>query len=215
MWLDRAIKWLLPREEHFFDLLEQGADCALHSANILVQVCEARDEAERDALVVKMSDAEHAADQVIHDVYDALNKTFVTPLDRSDIYALSTDMEEISDWAKNTVVQIRVHDMADLPERSVELAKHVQQACQEIQAAVKVLRSLKHLDEIRARCKAINQLEHDGDQIYHTQMGEMFRQEKDAIRLLKHKEFLEAMENALDACDDVANALDAVVIKNA
>jgi hypothetical protein len=215
MWLDRAIKWLLPRDDHFFDLLEQGADCALASADLLVRVCEATDETARESLVAAMTDAEHAADQVIHDVYDALNKTFVTPLDRSDIYALSTDMEEISDWAKNTVVQIRLHDMDDLPEGSQEMARHVQRACQEIQAAIRLLRSLKHLEEIRVRCKAINQLEHDGDTIYHAQVGEMFRREKDAVRLMKHKEFLEAMENTLDACDDVANALDAVVIKNA
>src|SRR4030095_12707172 len=81
MWLDRAVKWLLPREEHFFDLLERGAACALDASGLLVKCCEANDLPERLAIVAKIGDAEHAADQVIHEVYEALNKTFVTPID--------------------------------------------------------------------------------------------------------------------------------------
>src|SRR5215213_10351867 len=98
MWIDRAVKWLLPREEHFFDLLERGAECSLRSSTLLVECCEAKTTAaERITFVARMTDEEHAADRVIHDVYDALNKTFVTPMDRSDIYALATDLENITD----------------------------------------------------------------------------------------------------------------------
>jgi uncharacterized protein Yka (UPF0111/DUF47 family) len=179
-----------------------------------MECCEARTAAERIGFVDRMTDVEHDADRVIHDVYDALNKTFVTPLDRSDIYALATDLENITDRVHSTVMQIAVHAMEEVPPSSTEIASKIKLACDEIQAGVKLLRGMKQLDQIRVRCKAVNQLEHDGDQIFRAAVGEMFKNEKDAIRLLKHKEFLEGLENALDACDDVANALEALVIKN-
>ncbi len=214
MWIDRAVKWLLPREEHFFDLLERGAESALRSSELLVECCEARTSAEREGMITRMTDEEHAADRVIHEVYEALNKTFVTPMDRSDIYALATDLENITDRVHSTVMQIMVHAMDEVPPASNDLAAKVKLACEEINAAVKLLRGMKQFDQIRVRCKAITQIEHDGDQVFRAAVGEMFKTEHDAIRLLKNKEFLEGLENTLDACDDVSNALEALVIKN-
>jgi hypothetical protein len=215
MWLDRAVKWLLPREEHFFDLLERGSASVLRSGEILVECCHATTSADREGAVARMTDEEHASDRVIQEVYEALNKTFVTPLDRADIYALATDLENVVDRVHGTITQIVVHAMEDVPPGSAELADKVHHACQEIDGAVRLLRNLKQLDAIRGHCKVIAQLEHDGDQIFRARIGEMFRNEKDAVRLLKHKEFLEGLENALDNCDDVANALESLVIKNA
>lgn len=215
MWIDRAIKWLLPREEHFFDLLEKGAACAQKAANILVAACADVGYAEREVQVKLLRDAEHEADKVIQEVYEALNKTFVTPLDRSDIYALATAVENVVDRMTSTASFIVVHAMEDLPNGSQELARHILDATGHIEEAVKLLRSMKRMDEIRKFSHSIHGAEHDGDQVFRTQIGLMFKQEKDAIRLLKHKEFLEGMEYTLDVCDDVANALETVVIKNA
>src|SRR5262249_52626054 len=116
--------------------------------------------------------------------------------------------------AHSTVMQIVVHAMDEVPAASRALAAKVRLACGEINAAVKLLRGMKQLDQIRVRCNTITQLEHDGDQVFRAAIGEMFKTEQDAIRLLKNKEFLEGLENTLDACDDVANALEALVIKN-
>lgn len=215
MWLDRAVKWLLPREEHFFDLLEKGAERVVASSLLLVECCKSRSLEERELVVMKMSEEEHAADRVIHEVYEALNKTFVTPLDRSDIYALATDLENITDRVDETVSQLLLHALEDLPAGSLELAGKVKLAAEEIQAGVRLLRRLKELDKIRAHCKAINDLEREGDQLFRDRIASMYATEKDAIRLLKHKEFLEALELTLDACDDVGNALETLVIKNA
>jgi uncharacterized protein len=214
MWLDRAVKWLLPREEHFFDLLERGAQSALKSSVILVECCETETAEERASVVSRITDEEHRGDRVIHEVYDALNRTFVTPMDRSDIYALATALENITDCVHGTVMQISVHAIEEFPPGSLDLAQKVQLACEEVDAAVKLLRAMKQLDVIRTHCKKINQLEHDGDQVYRATVGEMFQSEKDAIRLLKNKEFLAGLERTLDACDDVGNALETLVIKN-
>src|SRR5947209_3960535 len=98
MWIDRAVRWLLPREHHFFDLLERGAGCARRCSDLLLAACchETAPEG-RAALVEQMRDVEHEADATIAEVYEALNRTFVTPIDRSDIFALATALEGIVD----------------------------------------------------------------------------------------------------------------------
>ena len=214
MWIDRAVKWLLPREEHFFDLLERGAGLAREIGVLLTDCCAASLE-ERESLVAGMRRIELEADGVIAEVYQALNRTFVTPLDRSDIYQLASALEGIVDDVFATSLQIVVHAMEDLPPGSGELAGLIRQACEAVEAAVGDLRGLKDLDRIRQRCELLDQLESEGDQIFRREIAAMFRTETDAIRLIKHKEFLEGLEDTLDACDDVGGALRTIVIKNA
>src|SRR5689334_14720100 len=97
MWIDRAVKWLLPREEHFFDMLERGAARAHEISALLVECCAAGSRADRESIIERMHQVEHEADRVIAEVYEALSRTFVTPLDRSDIYALAVSLEEVAD----------------------------------------------------------------------------------------------------------------------
>jgi uncharacterized protein len=215
MWINRAAKWLLPRDEHFFDMLERGASCARECGALLVDCCGEHSPEARAAIVVKMHAIEHDADRVIVEVYEALNKTFVTPIDRTDIYGLATTLESVVDVIHSTVLQTVVHAMGDLPPGSRDLAALIHQACEAIYSAVGLLRGLKNPDAIRECCNLLNRLESDGDRIFRTQVGEMFRTETDAIRLLKNKEFLEGLEHTLDTCDDVGNALANIIIKNA
>jgi uncharacterized protein Yka (UPF0111/DUF47 family) len=158
---------------------------------------------------------EHEADRVIAEVYEALNRTFVTPIDRADIFALAVSLEEVADAVFATALQVVVHAMEDIPGGSRELAALVVQSCEVIQEAVAELRTMKNLSGMRQRCDLIGRLESEGDRIYRTQLAEMFRTETDAIRLIKHKEFLEGLERTLDACEDVGGAIRNVVIKNA
>ncbi len=215
MWIDRAVKWLLPREEHFFELLEEGAARAHEISVLLVHCCQARTRDEREALVEEMHKVEHEADRVIAEVYEAINRTFVTPLDRSDIYALAVALEEVSDAIFATALQFVVHAMEDLPEGSCELAELILRSCDAIRAAVAGLRGMRNPRDIRERCDLIDRLETEGDRIYRTRVAEMFRSETSAIQLIKHKEFLEGLERTLDACEDVGGALRTVIIKNA
>jgi len=211
--IDRLVKTLLPKEEHFFDLLEKGADVAVRASQVLQRVCTVEN-GERPQALTQMRDVEHEADGVIHEVYDALNRTFVTPIDRSDIYALATQLEDVVDLAHATAMQVVVHAMEDIPEGAPELAALIVAAAAEARAAVGQLRELKNLDEIRRRCTQMSKLEHDGDEIFRKQIGLLFKNEKNAVHLIQHKEFLEGLEAALDACDHTGQALTAIVIKN-
>lgn len=214
MLVDRLVKLLLPREDHFFDLLEKGADCAVRSAQVLHAICSSPSATEREELRKKLQDVEHESDGVIHEVYDALNRTFVTPIDRSDIYTLANQLEDIVDLNHATAMQLVVHAIDELPAGSKELGALIEQAAKEAQQAVTLLRGMKKPDEVRARCRALSKLEHDGDEIYRAKVGALFRDEKNAVRLIQHKEFLEGLERTLDACDHTGHALSAIVIKN-
>lgn len=214
MWLDRAIKWLLPREDHFFELLARGAQCAKNASALLVECVQDANPASREETIKKLKEVEHDADRVIIEVYKELNRTFVTPIDRSDIYNLASELESMTDLIYSTALQISVHAMEDLPAGSVEIATLIQKASGEVYDAVcKIQKKNSHL-EIRKHCKSIKSLEDEGDRIFRTRIAEMFKNESDAIRLLKHKEFLEGLERSLDLCDDVSNALSTIVIKN-
>jgi hypothetical protein len=213
--LDRMVKLLLPREEGFFELLEKGAACARDSGVVLKELCAAPTAQERQDKLAKLRDVEHAADAVIHETYDALNSTFVTPIDRSDIYSLATNLEEIVDLNHATAMQLVAHSMEDVPAGSVELADLIAQATDEVANAVKRLRNLKDLESVRVHTKKLSGFEHAGDEIFRQRLGALFREEKNAVRLIQHKEFLEGLERALDACDHVGTALKTIVIKNA
>jgi uncharacterized protein len=99
----------------FFDLIEWGADCAHEISALLVDCCAAGSHTDREAIVERMHRVEHEADRVIAEVYEALNRTFVTPLDRSDLYSLSVSLEEVADAVFATALQLIVHAMEDLP----------------------------------------------------------------------------------------------------
>lgn len=215
MWLDRLVQKLMPREEHFFTLLEQGAAHATSSSELLKECCGVRSFAEREAVVQKMEGVEHAADRVIQEMYEALNRTFVTPMDRTDIYNLATDLENITDLVRDTGNHIIMHVMEDIPTGSLELAEKIHAACLEIRTAVGLLRQPAALPSISAHCSKITSLEGEGDKIFRSGIVTLFKHEKDAIRLIKHKEFLEGLENTLDECDNVGNVLATIVIKNA
>jgi uncharacterized protein Yka (UPF0111/DUF47 family) len=214
MWLDRAIKWLLPKEEHFFELLTRGALCASNAGALLVECVSDSDAEARNKTIAKIKEVEHEADLVIAEVYKELNRTFVTPIDRSDIYNLASELEGITDEICSTSLQIPIHAMDDLPAGSLEFAQLIHNSCKEIAEAVsKIAAKNIHL-EVRKHCKTIKSNEDEGDRVFRQQIASMFKNETDAIRLLKHKEFLEGLERTLDLCDDVGNVLSTIVIKN-
>lgn len=215
MWLDRAIKWLLPKEQHFFDLLERAASCARRSGEQFVLFCSEKSPSARLAIIEKIRMLEQEGDHVMAEVYDALNKTFVTPLDRGDIYHLSSRLEEVSDSICETALQVVVHAIEELPLGSEAFAQLIARACEELEQAMPLLRNMKNPELIRRRCKNVSSFDDQGSELFRQHTAQMFRTESDAIHLLKHKEFLEGLEHILHSCKQVGLSIENVVIKNA
>lgn len=211
--LDRVVRWLLPREDHFYELLAVGARCCVAAGEAMGALC-AADTAARDAALQRIVDVEHEADSAVRAVYDALSRTFVTPIDRSDIYDLASRLEEVVDLLHATAMHVRVHAMSDMPDGALALCEKLTASCREIAAGVEGLRHTRQLDAVHARARAASRLEHEADEIFRSHVARLFREERDAIRLIQHREFLEGLERAIDACDHVGGVLTAIVIKN-
>ncbi|MBM4367993.1 MAG: DUF47 family protein [Deltaproteobacteria bacterium] len=146
--------------------------------------------------------------------YDALDRTFVTPIDREDLYHLCSAVENVSDFIAATASHLTVHQMDTLPEGSRELGDILVKCTEQCVLGVGLLKNPKDYDKIRLSVQALHYMEHEADVIFRLRLGDLFTREKDAITLIKHKEFLEGLENAVDRCASVGTVLEAVVIKN-
>ncbi len=213
--LQQFIRFLLPQEGHFFGYLADAAVAADDAAGHFVELCRAEGRDQQTILVERVRDAENAGDRAKKDMSDALDRTFVTPIDREDLFHLMSTLEGLSDVIAATANQVVVHQMESLPLGSKELADTLKRATAELRAAVPWLGTPARFEDLKAACLRVALLENESDVIFRLRVGDMFAQEKDAIRLIKHKEFLEGLERSVDECAHVATYLEAVLIKNA
>lgn len=212
--LQRFLHWFLPSELHFFDYTDEAADASFRAGQLLAQLARADGRVAQLALVDGIRDCEHEADEAMRRMTEALHQTFVTPIDREDLYLLASAVEDISDYIAATANHLTVHDLQQLPLGSQELADVVAKATSEIRDAVALLRNDRSSDRIRHAVRTIEHLEHEADVVFRLRLGDLFANEKDAIQLIKIKEFLEGLENAVDRCNTVARVLETIAIKH-
>ena len=198
---------IIPREEKFFDMFNTMAQNADATAALLVEMMESFDKLQERAFAIKGK--EHLGDSQIHDLITKLNSTFITPMDREDIHQLASAIDDIIDLAANKVV---IFDHHEKIHGAPELARVLRLQTQEIAKAV---RALREQDRILERCIEVHRLENEADRVFQEAIAKLFREEKDPIRLIKIKEILESIERATDTCEDAANVLEAIIVKNA
>ena len=203
-------KKIIPREEKFFEMFNHMAENADSTASLLVQMMESFDRLPERASAIKGK--EHLGDTQIHDLIRKLNSTFITPMDREDIHLLASAIDDIVDLSDAAASKFVIFDVHDRIDGALELARVLKLQTEEIQKAV---RSLPEQDRTLDRCIEIHRLENEGDRIFQEAITRLFRTEKDPIRLIKTKEILEAIERATDTCEDVANVLEGITVKNA
>lgn len=212
--LQTMIRWFIPDESRFFDYVVAVAETANRAAITFHGISRADTPEARASLLHDLGEIEHDGDRALRTISEALDATFVTPIDREDLYHLASALEIISDFVAATASNIAVHRIEALPDGTRELADILVEATQLCVRACTLLRRGNRHDEIRAACRELKQLEHDADMTFRNRIGALFTHELDAITLIKHKEFLEGLEEAVDRCADVATVLEAVLIKN-
>jgi hypothetical protein len=214
MWLQRAIRWVLPDEAKLYDYVDQAAAASYRCAELLVELLKTSNRDTRQLLVERIRDAEHDGDKAMKDMTDALDQTFVTPIDREDLYTLTNKIESVSDVISATATYISVHQMDSIPAGSRELGEVIMKCAEQFRDAARMLRDHRQAENVRAACRSLHYLEHEADVIFRMRLGDLFAQEKDAIQLIKHKEFLEGLENTVDACAAVGRSMETILIKN-
>jgi hypothetical protein len=207
------LKRLLPRETDFFGYFERHAATTVQGCRELLALATAGDHFESRSRRIK--DIEHQADSITHDCVEALHKTFITPIDRDQIYMLISRMDDIMDYVETVAEQCVLYNIDHMTPDARELAQVLVNATEHIEGAVRGLRDMKHANAILERCIEVNRLENQGDELLRRAVARLFDNEKDPVAIIKWKEIYENLEIATDRCEDVANIIEGIVLENA
>ena len=203
---------LLPHDASFFTLFEQQGKKTVEGCRAFLAMVEEANDLERRAEKVKQ--IEHECDEITHAVVAGLHKTFITPIDRNEIYRLITKMDDIMDYVEAAADRLALYEIPKMTKEVGELARCLVSSAEHVLGAVTSIRDLKRPNGILEHCIEINRLENVADTILRGALARLFREEKDPIAVIKWKEIYETLESATDRCEDVANIIEGVVLEN-
>lgn len=201
---------LLPKDEKFFELFDAHAQILLKASQLLVEglgsgyegVCH---------IHAEMTKLEDDGDRIVHQILGRLRSTFITPLDPEDIQSLATAMDNVLDYIDDATFRIVAYRLDPVPPAVRELAQNVAYCCHHLGAALVALQGKK---PVMQHCIEVNRLENEADKIERSLLAALFRNEKDAIELIRRKEIYELLEATTDRCEDVADVIQNVSVKN-
>ncbi len=203
----------LPKSSNFFDLFDAQAGFMLNAATFFKELV-AKGSIDESSFQ-KMKDIEHKADKVAHDIIDQLNKTFITPFDREDIYALTKELDDVVDMIYTITNRLKIYKINGVDKNLVEFASVIEQSTHQTALAVRGLRNLKNSKAILEACAETNRLENVGDSMRDIMLVELFEKVKDPIYIIKWKEIYQDAETVLDICEDVAHVVESILVKQA
>ncbi len=201
---------LLPREDEYFVLLSQMTEKIQDGSNALVEMLQDKRE-NFETHTRRIKDIEHECDELSHKVTVKLNKSFITPFDREDIFTLSVALDDVMDYIDAGARAIIMYDIQEINDHAKHLAKVIQSLAIEVNSAVSML---KRPDGMNQNIVEIHRLENEADDVYFRAIGELFHNQTDPITLIKWKELYEILENATDRCESVANIVESIILKH-
>ena len=200
---------IAPRDHEFFDLFEEAGGNILRAAGLLEEMLldyPEKNQISRDILI-----CEQEGDRITHDIIRRLNQTFVTPIDREDIYALASALDDIVDFTEEVADYLGLYRIEAPFEQSQRMARVLHQAARQIDQALPRLRGFQDISHFTVE---INRLENDGDRIVREAMAALFDDGIDPMVVIRWKDIYERLENAIDATERAANILEGITIKN-
>jgi predicted phosphate transport protein (TIGR00153 family) len=201
---------LMPRDEKFFSLFLSQVELICEAARLLLDGVKAGP-SRLATVATEIRSLENQGDEVIHEIFTKLNQTFITPLDPEDIHSLSTALDDVLDGIEDAAHRMVAYRLDPITGTVVELAEVIYSCSRVLQKAMEALDQKKPVLE---HCIEINRLENEADIIVRSAVASLFDNEKDAIQLIKLKEIYEFLEDTTDRCEDVADVLQNVVVKN-
>lgn len=171
-----------------------------------------------DAKVERIREYEHVGDTVTHQIMEALHRTFVTPLDREDIALIGERLDDVMDFIDEAALSMRTYKVERPTAAARQMAAIILRATLEVEAAIAVLAGRRNLRDILTHCVEINRLENEGDLVFRNALADLFGESTEItgfVEIIKWREIYDSLERATDRCEDVANVLEGIVIKNA
>lgn len=216
MSLNSIFQYFVPKDKKvFFPLFEQIAGNVVAMATILVEAVNTNNSATREELFRQIDKMENKGDEITHQIYLELGKNFITPFDREDIHALATSIDDVADFIHGAANRMGLYRIDDYNDHIKKLSELILQASIDLEKAVKELRDLRNIRNVADSCIRINSVENQADYVFDRAVADLFLYEKDAINLIKYKEIYSALETATDRCEDAANVMESILVKNA
>jgi uncharacterized protein len=200
----------IPRERRFYDLFEQQAATIVRSAGLLERAL--TDVASLATCQREIKALEHQGDEITHEIVSTLNRTFITPFDHEDIYALASGLDDILDYIEEVADTANLYRITAIPEAARELTKLLTLAVAQLEQAISKLESGKGIDEHSAE---VHRLEDVGDSTSRRAIADLFSDQHPPLEVIKLKDLYGLLEDALDRCETVANVMEGIATKNA
>jgi hypothetical protein len=203
---------LMPKSDEFFDDFDKQATASVEGTRLLLALLTDFTDVAAKARGIK--DVEHQGDEHTHTAFARLHKQFITPFDRSEIHDLLSRIDDVLDLSDAAAERLSLYDVQSVPEDALALTGVLVKAAQRMKEAVALLRDVKKHEPILAACKDIKLLEKEADTFLRAGLAKLFRSGTDPLTVIKWKEIYELIESAVDACDDVANVVEGVVLEH-
>ncbi|MCJ0741353.1 MULTISPECIES: DUF47 domain-containing protein [Pedobacter] len=213
--MSSIFSFFTPKDKKFQPLFEQAGSNVKKIAEALLVVVTTPDLEKRKEAIKEVERLEHVGDDITHSIFIELSKNFITPFDREDIHFLASAIDDIADYIQASAVNIELYNLTVITEPMVKLAELLVEMCIDLEKAIKELRSFKNIRVIADACVRINSAENQADYTCNLAIARLFEFETNAIELIKQKEVLQTLEIATDKCEDAANVLESILVKNA
>jgi hypothetical protein len=214
LFIDRVVKWLLPRENRFFVYLNSVASNVGKAGEIFAELRTAAGPADFARISDTLRQKEHEGDELAHILFEEVDKTFVTPIDREDLHALTSALDDVLDMLYDCAQQIVSYKLQKMTDPMRDLVRVAQEASGELAKCIPLLQDLSRVEELQVLIIRVNALENEGGRIYRRATEQLFERASDAIELFREKQILDALEGSIDACEDVMDLMRSVVAKN-
>ncbi len=214
MRFDNFIQSLLPHDDKFFVFFEKSVH-NLQQATKLLQDIACASQNDRVALVDQMNELEHVGDSITHEIFSALNSTFITPIDREDIHVLTSALDDIMDFMDGSANRFVLYKIDQCPDDMKRLINILDHSVTELEKGIVLLKDLKHHDPIYQVLRQVHSYENEADTVFETAIAKLFDEESNPVQIIKLKEIYVSLETATDKCEDVANVLETILIKHA
>jgi predicted phosphate transport protein (TIGR00153 family) len=214
MLIDRIVRFILPRQDHFFALLEQIAERMTAAAAIFGELSAATGHEQFANISLRLKPIETDADQLCHRMFDELDKTFVTPIDREDLAGLTKALDDVIDGMEHSAAFAALFRFETLTDPMRQMVRITVTAATELARAVNQLRKFSEPDSVRTTAVAVHTLENEADVVYRQAIEHLFANGTDARDLVRQKDMLYSLEAGIDECEDAMDVIRSVVVKN-
>ena len=203
-------EWMTPQEKQFFDDLEAEAENVLQGARAIRAIFD--DFPRLSDHRRRIKDIEHRGDEIVHHIYESLNRAFVTPLAKEDLSGLASKLDDVLDYINGAATRLAVYDIGRPTKAMIEFADLILKATEQIRAGMTAVREPKARDAVMACTIEVNRLENVADDLLMTALAEVFKS-GDPVTIIKLKDVYEYLEIVTDRCEDAANILEDIVVK--